>query len=62
LLTVAVVGAVVLARKPQGDYQPAPESALDQQQREATESSEMVPADDETVDEVADETDAEVEA
>lgn len=32
LLTVAVVGAVVLVRKPQGDFEPAPESALDVQQ------------------------------
>jgi NADH-quinone oxidoreductase subunit J len=62
LLTVAVVGAVVLARKPQGDYQPAPESALDQQRREAAESIENAT---ETADEPADkaaEADAEVEA
>ena len=55
LLTVAVVGAVVLARKPHGDYQPAPESALDRQRREATENAAAIP--DETA-----EPDAEVDA
>ncbi len=58
LLTVAVVGAVVLARRPQGDYQPAPPSALDQHRLETIEASD---ADDESADDPADD-DAEVDA
>lgn len=36
LLTVAVVGAVVMARRPDGEFEPAPPSALDEQRAGTT--------------------------